>query len=162
MRKSDSCVPQIRIYHHLINSHQYWWSAIVSHLQTSRRVTPYTNRDQHLHSIAVNTLRPRRNGRHFADDIFRSIFLNENIWIPIKISLESVPKGPVNNIPALVQIMAWRRPGDKPLSEPMMIILLMHICVSRPQWVKVNNKEAVYFLAQWFTDTECSVKERNC
>ena len=30
--------------------------------------------------------------------------------------------------------MAWRRPGDKPLSEPM-IILLMHICVTRPQWV---------------------------
>ena len=32
-----------------------------------------------------------------------------------------VPKGPIDNIPALVQIMAWRRPGDKPLSEPMMV-----------------------------------------
>ena len=41
-----------------------------------------------------------------------------------------------NNIPALVQIMAWRRPGDKPLSEPMMVNLLTHICVTRPQWVK--------------------------
>ena len=40
------------------------------------------------------------------------------------------------NIPALVQIMAWRRPGDKPLSEPMMVSLLTHICVTRPQWVK--------------------------
>ena len=39
------------------------------------------------------------------------------------------------SVPALVQIMAWRRPGDKPLSEPMMIILLTHICVTRPQWV---------------------------
>ena len=48
-------------------------------------------------------------------------FLNENIWISIKISLKSVPKGPIDNIPALVQIMAWRRPGDKPLSEPMML-----------------------------------------
>ena len=48
----------------------------------------------------------------------------------------SVPKSPINNIPALVQIMAWRRPGDKPLSEPMMAHLLTHICVTRPQCVK--------------------------
>ena len=49
-----------------------------------------------------NTLRPRQNGRHFADDIFKCIFLNENVWIPIEISLKFVPKGPVDNIPALV------------------------------------------------------------
>ena len=59
----------------------------------------------------VNTLRPRQNGRHFADDIFKRFFLNENVWIPIKISLKFVPKDPIDNIPALVQIMAWRRPG---------------------------------------------------
>ena len=53
-----------------------------------------------------------------------------------RISLNFVPKGPMNNIPSLVQIMAWRRPGNKPLSEPMMVGLPMHICVSRPQWVK--------------------------
>ena len=52
-------------------------------------------------------------------------------------SLKFVPKGPINNIPALVQKMAWRRPGNKPLSEPMMVNLLMHICVTRPQWVNV-------------------------
>ena len=61
----------------------------------------------------LNTLRPRQNGRHFADDVFKCIFLNENIWISIRMSLKFVPKGPVNNIPSLVQIMAWRRPGDK-------------------------------------------------
>ena len=83
----------------------------------------------------VNTLRPRQNGRHFADAIFKCIFLNENIWIPIKKSLKFVPKGPINNTPSLVQIMAWRRPGDKPLSEPMMVSLTTHICVTRPQWV---------------------------
>ena len=83
-----------------------------------------------------NTLRPRRNEQHFADDIFKRIFFNENVWISIKISLRFVPKGPINNIPALVQIMAWRRPGDKPLSEPMMGSFLTHICVTRPQWVK--------------------------
>ena len=89
--------------------------------------------------VKVNTLRPRQNGRHFADDIFKRNFLNENIWIPIKISLKFVPKGPINNIPALVQIMAWRRSGDNPLSEPMMINLLTHICVTRPQWVHSFN-----------------------
>ena len=88
-----------------------------------------------------NTLRSRQNGRHFADDIFKCIFLNENVWNPIKISMKFVPKGPINNIPALVvQIMAWRRPGDKPLSEPMMVSLTTHICVTRPQWVnKYSN-----------------------
>ena len=62
----------------------------------------------------LNTLRPGQNGRHFTDDIFKRIFFNENVWISIKISLRFVPKGPINNIPALVQIMAWRRSGDKP------------------------------------------------
>ena len=85
-----------------------------------------------------NTMRPRQNGRHFADDIFKCIFLNENVWISIKISLKFVPKGPIKYIPALVQIMAWRLPGDKPLSEPMMVRLPTHICVTRPQWVKVR------------------------
>ena len=76
------------------------------------------------------------NGRHFADAIFKRIFLNESVWISLKISLKFVPKGPINNIPALVQIMAWRRPGDKPLYEPMMVSLLTHICVTRPWGVK--------------------------
>ena len=34
------------------------------------------------------------------DDIFNCDFLNENIWIPIKISLKFVPKGQINHIPA--------------------------------------------------------------
>ena len=53
--------------------------------------------------------------------------------ILINISLKCVPKGPINNIPALVQIMAWHRPGNKPLSEPMMVGLLMHLYVTQPQ-----------------------------
>ena len=89
----------------------------------------------------VNTLRPRHNGRHFADDVFKCIFVNENGWILLKISLKFVPKGPINNIPSLVQVMAWRRPGDKPLSEPMMMSLMTHISATRPQWVN------------WRTDT---------
>ena len=89
--------------------------------------------------IFINTLRPRRNKQHFADDIFKGIFFNENVWISIKISLKFVPKGPINNIPALVQIMAWCRSGDMPLSETMMVSLPRHICVTRPKWVKSSQ-----------------------
>ena len=85
-----------------------------------------------------NSLRPRRNRRHFADDIFKGILLNENVLVLIKISLKFIPKGPINNIPALVQVMVWRRPGDKPLSEPIMVSLLTHICVTQPQWVNMH------------------------
>ena len=85
----------------------------------------------------INTLRPRQNGCHFPDDIFKCFFLNENVSIAIEISLKFVPKGPINNIPALVQIMARRHPDDKPLSEPMMVNSLTHICVTRPQ--RVNS-----------------------
>ena len=87
---------------------------------------------------SVNTLWPTRYEQHFADDIFKRIFLNENVWISIEISLMFVPKGPINNIPALVQIMAWRRSGDKPLSEPMMVSLPTHIWVTRPQWANLG------------------------
>ena len=79
------------------------------------------------------TLRPRQNRRHFADDTFKRIFVDENVRISIKFSLKFVPRGPIENTAALVQIMAWRRPGDKPLCEPMMVDLLTHICVTQPQ-----------------------------
>ena len=91
----------------------------------------------HCCQIILNTLRPRQNGRHFADDTFNRIFVNENVRISINISLKFVPKGLINNIPELVQIMAWRWPGDKPLSEPMTVSLLTYICVTRPQWVTI-------------------------
>ena len=54
-----------------------------------------------------------KNGRHFLDDIFKCIFVNENVRISINISPKFVPKGPINNISALVQIMARARPVDK-------------------------------------------------
>ena len=87
-------------------------------------------------------------GRDKMAAIFQTTFLNafswmnENIWISIEISVKFVPKGPINNIQALVQIMAWCRPGDKLLSETMLASLLMHICITRPQWIKSQ-----YFMA---------------
>ena len=94
----------------------------------------------------INTLRPGQDGRHFADDIFTRIFINENCCIFIKFSLKYVRKDPNDNNPALVQIMAWRRSGDKLLSEPMMVSLPTHICVTRPQWVKKAKLTTV----DWF------------
>ena len=59
------------------------------------------------------------NGRHFAYNHFKCICLNGNIWILIDFSLKFVPNGRINNISAVVQIVARRRLGNKPLSEPV-------------------------------------------
>ena len=91
-----------------------------------------------MHPSDVNTLRLGQNGCHFTDDIFQCIFLNKNVWVLLKNSLKFVPEVRIKNIPALVQIMTWRRPGDKLLSEPMMVGFLTHVCIARPQWVKSN------------------------
>ena len=53
------------------------------------------------------------------DDIFKSIF-NESVWISITISLKFIPKGPIDYKSALVQVVAWHRTGEKPLSESML------------------------------------------
>ena len=60
-----------------------------------------------LLGLQVNTLRPL-----VPDDICRCIFLNENAWLSIKISLKFVPMGPINNIKSLAPIVAWRWSGD--------------------------------------------------
>ena len=67
------------------------------------------------------------------NDILYYIFVNENVWISIKISLKFVPKGQISNNPALIQILAWRQPGEKPLSALMVVRLPTHIYVTRAQ-----------------------------
>ena len=110
--------------------------------------------ERHYHSWrVVNTLRPRQNGCHSADDIFKRIFDIQNIWILINVSLRFVPRGPIDNIPALVQIMAWRQPGDKPLSEPMMVSLLTHICITGPQWVNARSQGIITHRHIWTSIT---------
>ena len=107
----------------------YWYRHLY-HIDMSsyRAVLQYT-------SDTFNTLSQGQNVHRFPDNIYKCNFLNENVWISIKSSLKFVSKGPINNIPALVQIMAWGWPGNKPMSEPMMVSLLMHICITLPQWV---------------------------
>ena len=82
--------------------------------------------------------------KHFADDVFKYIFwmkihefrvkFHWSLFLIVQLTSINIPI----NIPALVRIMAWRWPGDKPLFEPTMVKLPTHICVTRPQWV---NKE---------------------
>ena len=66
-------------------------------------------------TVVINTFRPRQNGRQFPYDIFKCIFLNENVRIAMKIPLKFVLKGPINDIPALVQVrrqaITWTNAG---------------------------------------------------
>ena len=90
--------------------------------------------------MLVNTLMAAT----LADDTFKYKFVDENVLISIKLSPKFGPYGPINNITELVQIMAWHRIGDKPLSEPMMVRLSTHICVTRSQWFNGVARVANY------------------
>ena len=79
-------------------------------------------------------------GQDKMDAIWQTTFSSAFSWMKmfefeLKFHWGLFLRDPINNIPALVQIMAWYLRGDKPLSEPMMGSLLMHICVPLPQWV---------------------------
>ena len=73
----------------------------------------------HRQQHKKTTLRPRQNGRHFTDDIFKCISLDEKFWISTKILLKYVPWDVIGNMSVLVQILAWCQ-IDKPLFDPMM------------------------------------------
>ena len=114
-----------------------WWY----HVTTTDKILLFlVDREWTLHS----DIDPQWTLTHWGRDgmdIFKHIFFNESDEISINIPLKFVPMGPINNISALVQIMAWCHPGDKPSSEPMMVSLPMHICVNRPQWVSVTQED---------------------
>ena len=93
-----------------------FWATLSVCILSGKYKIPYKFCDPHIGRYDFNTLKLRQNVRHFLDDIFKCIFLKENVRIPIK---KFVPKGPINNTPALVQIMASCRPNGNPLSEPM-------------------------------------------
>ena len=119
-----------------------WQTKIYSNIKITDQLISdqFAKRWTNKHGGNGQQIEAERYGRHIPDDIFNSIFLNENIRMSINDSLKFVPKSRMNHIPVLVQIMAWRRLGDKPLSEPMMVNLLTHICVTRPQWVNPRDK----------------------
>ena len=102
-------------------------------------------------------MRQRQNGRHFADNIFNCIFLNENVWFSTQISLNLVPEGPICNKSALVQVMAslaWNQAAHKSLSKPLLTQIAEansgHM-VTRSQWVKGPFCDMfMNFFTNWF------------
>ena len=90
---------------------------------------------------------------------FQMHFLDKNIWTSINVSLKFVPKGQMNNIPALVQIIACNWPGDKPLCEPMAVSLQIHIWVMWHQglvhWIsKLCFQRFLYIATLLITDID--------
>ena len=126
-------------------SHYYnqWWHSVDGPVATNFseiciEIQQFSFKEMHLKmssgnwrqfSLRLNVFRRRHFWVHF---------LEQNAWISLKFSLKFLSRVPVNNIPALVQVMAWCRLGDKSLSEPMIVGLLTHICVTRPQWTKFS------------------------
>ena len=101
-------------------------------------------------------------GRDKMADISQTIFSNAFLeWKCMDFAwLKCVSQVRINNISALVQIMAWRRQGDKPLSEPMMVSLLMHTCITRPQ--RVNKiPVAPNILRKWKSRRNPAYVQRN-
>ena len=118
----------------------FWNGDVINNVMSAWNITCTAI---HLHLctryqfIVCNSSPPGRNGRHFADDICKCIFLNENVLLSIKIPLKFIPNGPISNIPALVQIMAWRRPGH--YLNQYWPNSLTHICGIRSRWVKLSG-----------------------
>ena len=70
--------------------------------------------------LIFNTLGHEQNSRHFADDIFKYIFLTENVCVLIHFFWFFFHKGPIENMPSLVPVMALRRTANKLLPEQML------------------------------------------
>ena len=87
----------------------------------------------------------------FSDDIFKCIFVNENFLSSIRISLEISPKVPIDNTSVMVQIMVWRRSGDKPLSETMMVNLTYACSSLSASMTKLNY---ICFMSHALTQTQ--------
>ena len=85
----------------------------------------------------INSSPSAQSGRYFGRRHSQCIFLNKNDGVPIQILLKFVPRSSNDKTPALIQIMAGSRIGDKPLSEAMMTrcIDAYIICDTRGRWV---------------------------
>ena len=121
---------EIRLYLAVIfiqTSHRVWWAPSWECRHANKLVIIGPP-----HALLIHL------GQDKMTDISRRHFqtFKENVWISIKISLKFVPKGPINNIPVMVQKMAWPCSGARPLSELILVIFPTHICVIWPQWVE--------------------------
>ena len=113
-----------------------WQLPCMSYVIMLQICLAHINKSKHT-KCTIQDIHPKRILTHFpldkmaaglADDIFKCIFLKENDMIPIQISMKFVPKSSIDNKPALVQVMAWRRIGDKPYLNQWWPSSLTHIC----------------------------------
>ena len=107
-------------------------------------------RGRHDNDYFTNSSPPGQKDRHFADDLLTHLSVDGKFCILIKKnSLKFVPTCPVDNKPVLAKVMAWRRTGDKPLTEPMLtqfrvlkytrrINIWLHCIVCCCNWVVTN------------------------
>ena len=104
-------------------------------------------RDKERGTASIDSSPPEQNGRHFPDDIFKCIFMNEKFRILIRISPKFVHKRPINNIPAMVQIMVWRRSGKAWLQWRKSNLSESWLRSLQSVTDKLTDKQAI----QWFT-----------
>ena len=126
---------------HWMAQHQMVWpSDVIWCWRFWSILGPCAWRHQAITLTDVNSSPPGQNGHHFADEIFRCIFVNEKFFILIRISPKFAPKGPIDNNPGLVQIMAWHWIGENPLSEPMLNWFTdVYIYGTRGGWVNLPS-----------------------
>ena len=94
---------------------------------------------------SFNTLRSWQNRHHFADDMCKWIFLNENLLISLKISLKFAPKVRINNIPAWVQVMAWHTGTDQATGHYLNQWWLVYWCI----YVSLDLNELTHWGCAW-------------
>ena len=121
-RKWDIWYKTAPLFTMRINQHcGYWWPVLVGVLAPKAVVAPVLNKNPCVSSrLCDNTSPPGQNGSYFADGILKCIFMNEKSWILIRIFRKFVPESLIDNKSALIQVMAWRRTGGKPLPKPML------------------------------------------
>ena len=90
----------------------------------------------------VNSSPPGQNSRHFTDNIFRYISVNENFCILVEISLKFVPKGPINNKTTLVSLQ-WRHNEHDGISNHHHLHCLLNC------WFRCRSKKALKALHHW-------------
>ena len=105
-------------YTHNVKS---FWRIVLSLLQRTIKLVMFSLRRQADYQHLTHRGQDKM-AAIYLSTFLECTYLKENIWISIKISLNFVRKGPINNIPALAQIMAWRRPGAYPCLNHLWLI----------------------------------------
>ena len=129
---STGCWENIKTQHYMP-----WWihrwlgCCVVTHSCSSSVLQKSLILNEDIYEVTV-----KHWGRAKMADIFQTTFLKALYWMKMYKFRLRFHGSLFLGVPALVHIITWRRVGDKPLSEPMMICLLTHICFTRPQWVK--------------------------